>query len=192
MKRMLIGGIDEAGRGPLAGPVSVALVIAPKGFRFWTKELGKIKDSKQLSPKKRELWYQFIVNHPRLVWHQTYVSAKVIDRVNIQEATYRGAARLILKCAQRPHFVFLDGALVMRADLPHKIVIGGDAKIPVVAAASIIAKIRRDRYMVRMAKKFPGWDFDRHKGYGTRAHIEMLKGNAPLPIHRDSFISHFV
>ncbi len=187
-----IGGIDEAGRGPLAGPVSLAMVVAPKGFRFYHPELGKIRDSKKLTPKRREIWHKFLTTHPKLSYVRTYVHPRVIDRINIAKAAHRGALRLVLRSETRPHFVYLDGALSLPPEILHKVVIRGDDRIPIVAAASIIAKVARDRYMTRLAKKFPKYRFDAHKGYGTRVHIKAIKKYGPSPFHRESFISSFV
>jgi ribonuclease HII len=192
MGKMLIGGIDEAGRGPLAGPIAVGLVVAPKGFRFWTQKLGKIRDSKQLSAKKREEWFSYLRGHPELVCRCAFVAPGVIDRINIYQAALRAAARLYRNCKPSPHFVWLDGSLGLPLPIPHRVVIRGDERIPVVAAASIIAKVSRDRYMVRMAKKYPAYNFERHKGYGSRLHIETIKQVGPSPIHRESFIKSFV
>lgn len=187
-----VGGIDEAGRGPLAGPVSVALLVAPKGFRFWHPKLGKIRDVKKLTPRMRLLWYKYLAEHPKLCWAHSYVTCRVIDRVNISRAVERGIKRLVFRAAQRPDFVFLDGSLSLSDKIPHKVVIKGDEKIPVVAAASIIAKVRRDRYMIKMAKRFPRYNFDIHKGYGTRKHIELIKSFGPSPLHRATFLRNFV
>lgn len=192
MKQMLIGGIDEAGRGPLAGPVSVALAIVPKGFRFWHPRLGKIKDCKQLSAKRREEWYAYLMGCPKFSFVHTYVSSGVIDRINILRATNRGAARLIARSQKKPDMCYLDGSLSLPINIPHKVVIGGDERIPVIAAASIIAKVRRDRLMRRLAKKYPAYNFDGHKGYATRIHIETIQKIGPSKIHRASFISNFV
>lgn len=184
---MLIGGIDEAGRGPLAGPVSVALAVVPKGFRFWHPGLGKIKDCKQLSASRREEWYEYLTSHPKFTYVHTFVSHGVIDRINILKATHKGAARLLARSRVKPDFVWLDGSLKLPEHIPHKVVIGGDAKIPVVAAASIIAKVRRDRLMARLAKKYPDYNFEGHKGYATRIHIELIRKYGRSPIHRVSF-----
>ncbi|OHA00295.1 MAG: hypothetical protein A3C11_00805 [Candidatus Sungbacteria bacterium RIFCSPHIGHO2_02_FULL_49_12] len=192
MRKKLIGGIDEAGRGPLAGPVSLAMVVAPRGFRFYHPKLGKIRDSKKLSPAKREDWYRFLVSHPKLSYVRAFVHPRVIDRVNIARATDRGAARLVRRAARRPRFIYLDGALSLPHEIPHRVVIKGDERIPIVAAASIIAKVARDRYMVRKAKIFPQYKFAAHKGYGTQLHIKLLRAHGSSPIHRNSFISHFV
>lgn len=189
-KKLLVGGIDEAGRGPLAGPVSLAMVVAPKGFRFQHPKLGKVRDCKKLSPRQREIWYQFLTSHPRLSWAHTYVSCHVIDRINIARAAHRGAARLVLKSKVTPDFVFLDGSLLLPNIIPHRVVTRGDERIPVVAAASIIAKVRRDRYMIRMAKKFPGYSFEQHKGYGTRIHMKAIRTLGLSDLHRASFTSH--
>lgn len=189
MKSELIGGIDEAGRGPLAGPVSLALMVAPKGFRFQHPTLGRIKDSKQLSAKRREEWYKYLVSHKRLFYIHTYVSPRVIDRINIYQAVQKGAARLIRRCPTPPGFVYLDGSLILPSNIPHRVVIKGDERIPIVAAASIIAKVRRDRLMARLAKKYPGYNFEGHKGYGTRLHVAALRKIGSSPIHRVSFLS---
>ncbi|MBI4134929.1 MAG: ribonuclease HII [Candidatus Sungbacteria bacterium] len=191
-KRSYVGGIDEAGRGPLAGPVSVAMVVAPKGFRFWHPKLGRIKDSKKLTAKGRLLWYVFLTSHPKLSWVHSYVTCRVIDRVNVARAIDRGVKRLGIRCKPVPDFVFLDGSLHFTDAIPHKVVVKGDEKIPIVSAASIIAKVRRDRHMVKMAKKFPQYSFDVHKGYGTRRHIELIKSFGPSPLHRTTFIRSFV
>ena len=192
MRRKLIGGIDEAGRGPLAGPVSVALVVAPHGFRFYHPKLGKIRDSKKLSPAKRDAWYNFLTTHPRLSFVRTFVHPQLIDRINILRATHRGAERLVLRAGQKPQFIYLDGSLKLSSSIPHKVVIHGDDRIPIVAAASIIAKVSRDRYMRRKAKEFPRYKFEVHKGYGTPLHIKLLRTHGPSPLHRESFISAFV
>lgn len=192
MFKKYIGGIDEAGRGPLAGPLSVALVVAPVGFRFIHPKLGKIRDSKKLSAKKREIWFRYLTNHPRLRWGRTYIHPSVIDRINIACAADRGALRLVRRIKRRPSFIYLDGALHLPKQIPHSTVIRGDERIPIVAAASIIAKVARDRYMRRKAKEFPRFKFDIHKGYGTPYHIRTLRMLGPSPIHRESFISHLV
>ncbi len=192
MKKKLIGGIDEAGRGPLAGPVAVAMVVAPAGFRFFHPKFGRIRDSKKLSAAKREAWFRFLTTHPKLHWVRTYVHPRVIDRINIAKAAHRGARRLVEHISPKPHFVYLDGSLALPPEVPHKVVIHGDDRIPVIAAASIIAKVSRDRYMARKAKKFPRYKFEAHKGYGTRLHIKLLRQYGPSVIHRESFIHSFV
>lgn len=192
MRYKWIGGIDEAGRGPLAGPVSVALVIAPSRFRFRHPKLGRIRDSKKMTPRRRLMWYEFLTNHPKLYWTHSHVACRVIDRVNIARAVDRGVKRLVLKTKKKPDFVFLDGSLSLMGKIPHKVVIKGDEKIPVVSAASIIAKVRRDRYMIKMAKKFPRYNFEVHKGYGTRKHIQLIRALGPSPLHRSTFIRSFV
>lgn len=189
---IFIGGIDEAGRGPLAGPVSVALMIAPRGFRFWHPRLGKIRDVKKMTPRMRRMWYDYLSSHPQLSWTHAYVTSRVIDRVNIARAVDRGVRRLVARTKTKPNFVFLDGSLALPDTIPHKVVIRGDETIPVVSAASVIAKVRRDRYMVRMAKRFPAYDFELHKGYGTKKHVQLLKAFGPSPLHRASFIRSFI
>ncbi|MBI2097031.1 MAG: ribonuclease HII [Candidatus Sungbacteria bacterium] len=192
MAKPWIGGIDEAGRGPLAGPVALAMVVAPKGFRFRHSELGKIRDSKKLTPRARELWFRYLTTHPRLSWARTYVHPRVIDRINIAKAAHRGARRLAERASPKPHFVYLDGSLALPSSVPHKVVIHGDDRIPVIAAASIIAKVSRDRYMKRKAKKFPRYKFEVHKGYGTRLHIKLLRRYGPSVLHRGSFVDSLI
>lgn len=191
MRRAYIAGIDEAGRGPLAGPVSVAMVIAPVNFSFRHPQLGKIRDCKQLTPAQRERWYDFLVNEARVRWVHSYVSSRVIDRINIAQAVYRGIDRLVERARPRPQFIYLDGSLKLSGGIPHRVIIGGDERVPIIAAASIIAKVRRDRYMARMASRFPAYEFDVHKGYGTPAHFEELRLSGPSPLHRASFLQKY-
>jgi len=192
MKKKLIGGIDEAGRGPLAGPVALAMVVAPAGFRFYHPKFGRIRDSKKLSAAKREAWYRLLTTHPKLRWARTYVHPKVIDRINIAKAAHRGARRLVERALPKLHFVYLDGSLALPPGVPHKVVIHGDDRIPIIAAASIIAKVTRDRYMARKAKEYPRYKFEAHKGYGTRLHIKLLRQYGPSVLHRGSFIGSLI
>ena len=192
MRRTIIG-IDEVGRGALAGPV-VLCAVALKGRMRWPHpRLGRIRDSKKLTAKRREEWFNFLSSHPRLDWLVTRVGHRVIDRINISRAADRGSRRLVKRLAgnSQEAFFWLDGGLKLPAEVPHRAVIRGDEKIPLIAAASIIAKVSRDRMMRRFAKKFPGYHFDAHKGYGTKRHNQALADRGPTEIHRRTFLEKF-
>lgn len=196
-------GIDEAGRGPLAGPVAVGGVMINekrkmKNEKQWEIFSG-IRDSKQLSEKQREKWFLFLTTHPALVCAVVFVSPAMIDRINIRQATLLGAARVYRKLAgavgtkrgggSPPPRVLLDGGLFLPPSIcaNQETITKGDEKIPLIAAASIIAKVRRDRLMTRLHKKYPEYRFDRHKGYGTALHRAMIKRFGRCEIHRRSF-----
>ena len=189
-------GIDEAGRGPLAGPVVVAGVkISVNGNARVAKLLNGIRDSKKLSPKKREEWFSFLTSHPKIEWAVARVWPAMTDRINIARAADLGAARVYTKLcaelssaqslAERP--VLLDAGLRLPSGVPQQAIIKGDEKIPAIAAASIIAKVTRDRLMLRLHKKYPQYRFDLHKGYGTRMHREIIGKIGYSEIHRASF-----
>lgn len=198
-------GIDEAGRGPLAGPVAVAGVrIKDKGQRTphqnkfgagQVKILRGIKDSKKLTAKQREEWFRILTDHPKIEWAVARVWPKVIDRINIAQAANLGARRVHRRLSLdgkrlslgRTTFAVLDGSLYLPAYIPHETIIKGDEKIPVIAAASIIAKVTRDRTMLRLHKKYPQYGFDMHKGYGTKLHRMALRRFGHSEIHRKSF-----
>lgn len=188
-----IAGIDEAGRGPLAGPVSVGIVVIPTGFK---KTFFKgIKDSKQLSADERELWYSLALEAKKrgeLDFHVALISEKVIDRHGITYALRLGIKRCLEKISLTlDSQIFLDGALKAPVQFAHQLtVIRGDEKIPIISLASIVAKVTRDRKMVRLAKKFPEFSFDIHKGYGTRLHRLALKKYGLTTIHRQSFLKN--
>jgi ribonuclease HII len=190
-------GIDEVGRGPLAGPVVVAAVSASP-MLFTKSDFVNLKDSKKLSAKKREEWYTFLKNHPKILWAVARVWPKTIDRVNIARAANLGVRRVYAKLCGKLSFqqgklslpqihVTLDGGLYLQRHIPHETIIKGDEKIPVIAAASIIAKVTRDRIMLRLHKKYPQYRFDLHKGYGTLLHRKLLKQIGRSEIHRQSF-----
>ena len=184
----MIIGIDEAGRGPLAGPVVVAGVKIKGKSKKIKAALDGIRDSKKLYAKKREEWFLRLIRHPDIEWAVAVVPHTVIDRINIYQATLRGARRA---CAalyrKKNNLVLLDGGLFLPAGIRQKTVIKGDEKIPVISAASIIAKVTRDRIMVRLHNKYPQYRFDSHKGYGTKLHREMIRLYGACPIHRRSF-----
>jgi len=187
----VVAGLDEAGRGPLAGPVVAAAVILDSRLRGNDK-LGNINDSKKLSEKQREEIYEILINNKDIKWGVGIVSEKVIDKINILEATKLAMRKAIssLRGAKRrgnPDFLLIDGNFKIDCATPQKSIIKGDQKVFSIAAASIIAKVTRDRIMQRMHKKYPQYGFDKHKGYGTKAHFENLKKFGPCKIHRKSF-----
>lgn len=188
-----IVGIDEAGRGPLAGPVSVGLVRIPETFN--KKFFKGIKDSKQLTPEERELWYSLALEAKikgELDFSVSLVSEKVIDKHGISYALRLGIKRCLAKLAiTNDSQIFLDGALKAPENFKHQLtVIRGDEKIPVISLASVVAKVTRDRKMVRLAKKFPEFSFEINKGYGTRVHLSALKKFGLTTIHRQSFLKN--
>jgi ribonuclease HII len=194
-----IVGLDEAGRGPLAAPVvAAAVLIKPRvkikdNSHLTLKEFGHlgINDSKKLSARKREELYEFLTRHPQVKWGTGKVSEKVIDRINILEATklaMERAVRNLEKKLRKPiDFLILDGRGKINLNIAQKSVVKGDNKVFSCAAASIIAKVRRDRMMKRYDKKYPKYGFLKHKGYGTRFHCKMLKKYGPCKIHRKTF-----
>lgn len=185
LSRYLIG-IDEAGRGPLAGPVVVAGVLMSR--QLAGRVLVGIKDSKQLSAKQREKWFYFLISHSRIQWAVARVSPAVIDRINIYQAAQLGACRVYLKLSpQKDCHALLDGSLHLPPPISHETIIKGDELIPTISAASIIAKVTRDRIMLRLHKKYPHYRFDLHKGYSTKLHREMIKRFGRCEVHRKSF-----
>lgn len=178
----VVVGVDEAGRGPLAGPVSVGAAILPEGF---THDL--INDSKKLSEKKRELLYEEIAADSSIQWSVVFVEPEEIDEVNILRATHLGMERAVAALGVKPGICLIDGLPLPRFPYPHEGIVKGDSKSLSIATASIFAKVTRDRVMREAAKKYPGYGFEKHKGYGTKAHLEALRTLGPCPIHRRSF-----
>lgn len=183
----LIAGMDEAGRGPLAGPVCVAIVIMPLEK---DKIIEGINDSKKLSEKKREALFEKIIN-TAISYHIEFVDEKTIDNINILNATKLGMHKCINSIDVRPDMVLID-AVKLDTDIPTKSIIKGDALSYNIACASILAKVSRDRYILSLDEKYPMYNFKKHKGYGTKEHIENLKKYGPCPVHRKTFIGHFV
>ncbi len=175
-------GVDEAGRGPLAGDVYAAAVILPEGFCP-----SGLNDSKKLSEKKREALYDIITANA-VSWAVGTATAEEIDRINILNATYLAMNRAIQKLSPRPELCLIDGNRREGIAFPAECVIGGDGKCASIAAASIIAKVSRDRYMKKLALEYPQYEFERHKGYGTKLHYELLAKYGPSPVHRKSFL----
>lgn len=186
-KKNYIIGIDEAGRGPLAGPVVVG-GIKLKSKNKNLKIFRNIRDSKKLSAKQRDKWFALLTNHPVIDWAFVKVGHKVIDRINIAKAANLGARRVYKKLAKRITLpAVLDGSLYLSREIPHQTIVKGDENIPIIAAASIIAKVVRDRTMLRLHKKYPQYRFDVHKGYGTKLHKNLIKQFGISEIHRKSF-----
>lgn len=180
-----ICGIDEAGRGPLAGPVCAAAVILPFGC-----EIDGLNDSKKLTEKKREALFE-VVQERALAYSIALVDHKIIDEINILEATFL-AMRQAAEGLQIPaDYALVDGNRSKGLSIPHVCVVGGDAKSPSIAAASILAKVTRDRLMLDYAAQYPEYLFEKHKGYGTKAHYEAILAHGPSPIHRMTFLKKF-
>ena len=175
-------GVDEAGRGPLAGPVCAAAVILPRGL-----VIEGLNDSKKLSGKKRESLYDEIVEKA-VAYGIAFASVEEIEEKNILEATFLAMNRAIEKLAVRPVLALIDGNRDKGITVPARCVIGGDGKCADIAAASILAKVTRDRYMLQLAGQYPQYGFDKHKGYGTAAHYAAIREYGPSPVHRMSFL----
>ena len=181
-----ICGIDEGGRGPLAGPVVAGAVILPKNC-----QILYLNDSKQLSEKKREELYEVIMEKA-VATGIGYASPERIDEINILQATYEAMREAINNLAVKPDILLNDAVTIPSVDMKQVPIIKGDAKSVSIAAASIIAKVTRDRLMVEYDSIFPEYGFASNKGYGAAVHIEALKKYGPTPIHRRSFIGNFV
>ena len=177
-----IAGVDEAGRGPLAGPVVAAAVILPQRLPAGLV----LDDSKRLSHAQRERLFA-ILRRVALAWRAVAVSAAEIDRVNILQATLLAMSRAVRCLRPRAQFVLIDGDRLPLLDIPAQAVVRGDQRCNSVAAASIVAKVARDRIMTAYGARYPEWGFERHKGYGTAAHRAALLRMGPSPIHRRTF-----
>ena len=175
-------GVDEAGRGPLAGPVCAAAVILPRGAL-----IEGLNDSKKLSEKRREALYDEIVA-TALCYGIAFATVEEIEEHNILEATFLAMNRAIGQLSLKPALALIDGNRNKGIAFPSRCVIGGDGKCADIAAASILAKVTRDRYMLQMAEKYPQYGFDKHKGYGTAAHYAAIREYGPSEIHRMSFL----
>lgn len=177
-----VAGVDEAGRGPLAGPVYAAAVILPEGAR-----LDGINDSKKLSEKKREELFDKIT-----VIAESYciasVDEEIIDQVNILNATHMAMCSAVEGLSIPCDYVIVDGNSIKGLKTPHETIVKGDAKSISIAAASILAKVSRDRYIKEMAGKYPQYGFEKHKGYGTKAHTDAILKYGICPIHRKTFL----
>jgi ribonuclease HII len=178
---VFIAGIDEAGRGPLAGPVVAAAVILPVGVT-----IAGVDDSKKLSPDKREKLFDIIMTHALSVGVGLITPAE-IDNINILQATRRAMLAAVQNLSHPPDYLLIDGISTIDSTIPQKTIKKGDSLSISIAAASIIAKVTRDRIMIEMAAKYPGYGFAGHKGYGSAAHLDAIKRLGPSPIHRLTF-----
>lgn len=183
----LIGGVDEAGRGPLAGPVVAACVVIDRNFKIDHEDLALVADSKKLSAKKREKLFS-VIKEKTLAVEIGVVDNLTIDKINILQASFLAMRRAIRGVKIAPDYIILDGKFkIPKLDKPQTAIISGDAKVFCVAAASIIAKVSRDYLMDEFDKKYPEYDFAKHKGYGTKLHFSKISEHGPSPIHRFSF-----
>ena len=177
-----VAGVDEAGRGPLAGPVSAAAVILPPGWRC-----PGLDDSKKLTAAKRERLFEVITLDATVSWSLAYAEPEEIDRLNILRATHAAMARAVEGLKAAVDHCLIDGLRVRDFPWRHDGIVKGDGKSLSIAAASIIAKVSRDRVMLEFAREFPEYGFERHMGYGTKAHLEALRVHGPCRLHRRSF-----
>lgn len=182
----LVCGVDEAGRGPLAGPVFAAAVILPEQV-----ELQGINDSKKLSEKKRELLFDQIVKKAA-AYSVASADEKEIDQINISNATFLAMKRAVQRLSLRPDMVLVDGDRLPQLPMASKAIVKGDALSISIAAASILAKVSRDRVMVKLSEEYPEYGFEKHKGYPTALHREAILKYGVLPIHRRSFLKKIV
>ena len=178
----LVCGVDEAGRGPLAGPVCAAAVILPKGLI-----IPGLDDSKKISEKKRDELFE-IIKEKALAYGIAFASVEEIEEYNILAATFIAMNRAISQLNPKPDIALIDGNRTKGIEIESRSVVKGDSKCADIAAASILAKVTRDRYMLEMAEKFPQYYFEKHKGYGTKLHYEAIREYGPCEIHRLSFL----
>ena len=181
----IICGVDEAGRGPLAGPVCAAAVILPANV-----EIPGLNDSKKLSDKKRRELYP-VIKETAIAYGIAFADHKEIDEINILQATYLAMERAINQLSVKPELALIDGNRTKDFGIPVETVVHGDSLSASIAAASVLAKVTRDDYMLKMAEEYPGYDFEIHKGYGTKAHYAALTNLGASPIHRMTFLKKF-
>lgn len=175
-------GVDEAGRGPLAGPVCAAAVILPKNF-----QIPGLNDSKKLTDKKRRELFP-IIKEKAITYGIAFADEKEIDGINILQATFLAMERAIEQLDQKPEILLVDGNRTKDFGIPAQAIVHGDSLSASIAAASILAKVTRDDYMLQMAQQYPRYQFDIHKGYGTKAHYAALQQHGPCPMHRMTFL----
>lgn len=190
MKYKYIVGIDEVGRGPLAGPVTVCAAAVPRGMKFNPLQNGvRLDDSKKLTARSREAWARKL-KESGVIFAISSITPAVIDRINIAKAANRAAERSLKKLAEKEgvplkhSLIFLDGGLYVDGG---RTVIRADGRINAVKAASILAKVRRDKYMKKLSIEFPAYGFEKHVGYGTKSHIAAIKKHGISPVHRKTF-----
>ena len=175
-------GMDEAGRGPLAGPVCAAAVILPRGL-----VIPGLNDSKKLTERRREALYD-VITAQALAYGVAFASEREIDELNILQATYLAMNRAIAAMGTAPALALIDGNRNGGIAVPSRCVVGGDGKCASIAAASVLAKVTRDRYMLELDARYPGYGFAKHKGYGTAAHYAALREKGPSEVHRRTFL----
>ena len=178
----ILCGVDEAGRGPLAGPVCAAACILPRGL-----VIDGLDDSKKLSDKKRRELFD-VIKREAVSFGVAFASVEEIEEHNILRATFMAMNRAIAKLDAVPELAIIDGNRAVGIEMPARCIVKGDSKCADIAAASILAKVTRDEYMLAMAEKYPEYHFEKHKGYGTKLHYEALREYGPSPIHRMSFL----
>ncbi|MDO5001264.1 MAG: ribonuclease HII [Eubacteriales bacterium] len=178
----ILCGVDEAGRGPLAGPVCAAACILPRGL-----VIDGLDDSKKLSDKKRRELFD-VIKREAVSYGVAFASVEEIEEHNILRATFMAMNRAIAKLDAVPELALIDGNRAAGIEMPARCIVKGDSKCADIAAASILAKVTRDEYMLAMAEKYPEYHFEKHKGYGTKLHYEALREYGPSPIHRMSFL----
>lgn len=181
----IVCGVDEAGRGPLAGPVFAAAVILPENYSHEV-----LNDSKKLSEKKREAVYDDIIRDA-VAWSVGTASEKEIDEINILNATFLAMKRAVDGLCIKPDFAYIDGNRLPSTGIVEEAIVKGDAKCMSVAAASIIAKVSRDRFMLELDSKYPEYQFFKHKGYGTKLHYEMINKYGVSEVHRKTFLKKY-
>lgn len=181
----VVCGVDEAGRGPLAGPVCAAAVILPQGL-----EIAGLNDSKKITDKKRRELYDVITNGA-IAYAVALIDEKEIDEINILQATYRAMSQAIRDLSVKPDMVLIDGNRAPELPVDCKTVVKGDSLSASIAAASILAKVTRDRLMEEMDEIYPQYGFAIHKGYGTKRHYEALREHGPCKLHRMTFLKKF-
>lgn len=184
-----IAGVDEAGRGPLAGPVFAAAVIFPQSWILgdFPKKLRAINDSKQLEPEEREFLFMEITGRAEVRFAIASVDVPLIDQINILQASHRAMNAALAQLQPPPQHVLVDGLRVSSMTLPHTAIIGGDALSYSIGAASILAKVSRDRLMIELDRHYPLYGFAAHKGYATPEHLAAIKAHGACPLHRQSF-----
>lgn len=175
-------GVDEAGRGPLAGPVCAVAVILPRGL-----EIAGLNDSKKLTEKKREALYDVICERA-IAYGIAFAEVEEIEKLNILQATFLAMNRAIEKLSVTPELALIDGNRNTGISMPSRCVVKGDSLCADIAAASILAKVTRDRYMMQLHEQYPQYHFDRHKGYGTKLHYDAIREHGASPVHRMSFL----
>ena len=184
-----VAGVDEAGRGPLAGPVVAAAVVLPSGWvdGGFDMRLHELNDSKQLTETQREMYFEILTTHPEIHYGVALVDAATIDRINILQATHRAMNQALAQLKPLPDHALVDGRPVKTLLFPQTALVKGDARSYSIAAASVIAKVTRDRLMLEYDRQYAAYGFAGHKGYGTPAHLAAIETHGPCAIHRRSF-----